>query len=962
MPLLAFNPPCYKINEPTYRPPYAGVLYYFSTSDGDDSRSAAQAQNSATPWKTLNKLNSIQGTLVSGDGVRLKRGNVFEGQITIGKAGILYDAYGSGANPIVSGFWTASTWTDQGGGRFSTIVPSGATTTGVVYMDNVFKEMGRMPKNGYYNINTGSATNLTSTSTTGNNPNSFASAPNCVGGEVVWRPFHWVLWRGLISSQTSTSLNFTGFPSVSGGPVWSTTIKSSNYGFFLQNHPSTCTQVGEWAYNVSSKTLTMFFGGAGPSGHVVKISIVSSLVTNSGFSSVTFKNIAFVGANTNWFNLVSATNNTIDHCQMGGSGTYGVFANGNSDNLTVSNCYMDRAGSNCIKFSEDADGGICISDTISNTGAVVGMGGSGEGQYFGIQDIKNNGIVRRCRITNTGYIPVSFQKNNNRIDSNYIDTFCTVKDDGGGIYHGGNPVTGSIVADNIVMNGVGRPQGTPDPENRAHAYYIDDGGNGSTWLRNTGAHCGDAGLFTHNGFDLVIQNNTFFDCKVSSIRHYDEKSLSANIVQTGNIFFAKTSTEMCLVSSGGTKEPKTFYSSSNNNHWCRPIAETQTISQSAPTSHSFTLAQWKTFSGLDASSTVTPVTVTNVNDIRFETNQTNSTASISLSGNNYTDALGAGYSGTLNLPAWQSRVLIKTAGTGNVFPTVNAGADVTIVSPANSITTSPTYGDADGTVTTFLWTKTSGPSSFTIVSPNAAVTVINGLGTGVYTFTLTVTDNAGGSTSNDMQVTVTGASNLPPSVNAGTDIPITAPTSVANLVGTFSDPDGSVDSVRWTQVSGPMAATIVNPTSGTTNVTGMTTVGQYKFRLTAYDNHGANNFDEITVIVNPLINLPKFGFRFFLYSLKQNGDSLIWGVQNDKDIIRYEIERSADNVSWSKIGTTTPSQLAYFDPFPSTTICVRKWWFFCVQKKTVYTTIHSYYRIKAIDNKAAFFYTSIIHT
>src|SRR5690606_20570229 len=51
--------------------------YYFSQSTGDDSRSVAQAQSPETPWKSIEKLNSIFHTLKPGDVVYFKRGDVF---------------------------------------------------------------------------------------------------------------------------------------------------------------------------------------------------------------------------------------------------------------------------------------------------------------------------------------------------------------------------------------------------------------------------------------------------------------------------------------------------------------------------------------------------------------------------------------------------------------------------------------------------------------------------------------------------------------------------------------------------------------------------------------------------------------------------------------------------------------------------------------------------------------------
>src|SRR3954464_8832936 len=82
----------------------AATNYYFSSTDGDDSRTSAQAQNSSTPWRTIDKLNSFFSSLQPGDVVLFKRGDVFYGSLSIKKSGssgspIMFDAYGSGAKP-----------------------------------------------------------------------------------------------------------------------------------------------------------------------------------------------------------------------------------------------------------------------------------------------------------------------------------------------------------------------------------------------------------------------------------------------------------------------------------------------------------------------------------------------------------------------------------------------------------------------------------------------------------------------------------------------------------------------------------------------------------------------------------------------------------------------------------------------------------------------------------------------
>src|ERR1700748_20808 len=108
--------------------PAKGNSYYFSSSSGDDSRSASQAQQSATPWKSLSKLNQVFPQLKPGDSVLFKRGDVFYGSIVAGQSGtsgnpIVLAAYGQGGDAIISGFSRLSGWKSAGKGIWQATCP-----------------------------------------------------------------------------------------------------------------------------------------------------------------------------------------------------------------------------------------------------------------------------------------------------------------------------------------------------------------------------------------------------------------------------------------------------------------------------------------------------------------------------------------------------------------------------------------------------------------------------------------------------------------------------------------------------------------------------------------------------------------------------------------------------------------------------------------------------------------------
>ena len=190
----------------------------------------------------------------------------------------------------------------------------------------------------------------------------------------------------------------------------------------------------------------------------------------------------------------------------------------------------------------------------------------------------------------------------------------------------------------------------------------------------------------------------------------------------------------------------------------------------------------------------------------------------------------------------------------NIPPVADAGADQTITLPTNSVSVTGSGTDADGTVSSYLWTKISGPSA-NITTATAATTSITSLVQGSYLFELKVTDNQGATATDTMIVNVNAAGNIPPVANAGTDKTITLPINSVSVTGSGTDADGTISNYLWTKISGPSTGTITNSSSAITSFTSLVQ-GVYLFELKVTDNQGATASDTMKVILIAAANIP----------------------------------------------------------------------------------------------------------
>ncbi len=186
----------------------------------------------------------------------------------------------------------------------------------------------------------------------------------------------------------------------------------------------------------------------------------------------------------------------------------------------------------------------------------------------------------------------------------------------------------------------------------------------------------------------------------------------------------------------------------------------------------------------------------------------------------------------------------------NVLPTVFAGPDQTIQLPVNSTTLSGVASDADGNIISYLWKKLTGPSAFTIANAALAQTAVSNLVQGVYSFELSVIDNAGATARDTLSITVLAVTppvNLPPVAYAGRDSIIYLPSDSASLRGSATDADGIVVSYAWRKISGANV-NVVAPGQASSKLNGLQN-GQYKFELTVTDNSGATDRDTVMITV-----------------------------------------------------------------------------------------------------------------
>jgi parallel beta-helix repeat protein len=662
--------------------------YYFSSSSGDDSRTAAQAGSSSTPWKSISKLNSIFSTLVSGDRILFKRGDVFYGSINIKKSGITLTAYGSGAKPVITGFTTLTGWKSLGGGKYESYNASLGSSLSVLNMNNVPQAMGRYPNR--------SASNkgyliFESVGTNSITDNQLTSSTNWTGAEVVIRTHHWVLDRLKVTSHSGTKVTYS--PAATYTP-------QKNFGYFFQNDIRTLDQFGEWFYKPSTKKVTLYFGSASPSSYKIEASSIKDLVYLNNYDKITIDGLAFKGSTENLIDIYSSDYTSIKNCDFLSAGHNGIWAQ-NTSHLLVENCVISYSNSIGIFLYSNTNNSTIRGNKIDNTGIFEGMGQNGPNMNVGIRANGNSNLIEYNTVTKSGFCGIRFTGNNVNIRYNLIDNFAFVKDDAGGIYTGAanqEVEYGRKITNNIIINGIGAKEGTTSTEvQQVSGIYLDNYTCGVDVTGNSIENCGKLGIYVHNAYNIVVRNNTCYNNTGQIMLNHDSRSSVRNVTMRNNIFISKTA-----------KQPVGYFYTKDNdiasfgkidsNYYARPIDDNLTIigitglyTGSTQITTKYTLATWQKKYGFDMHSKKSPKTIPSTANpdsyFKFVYNASKSSKSFPLDGT-YIDIKNKSYSSSITLGAYTSAVLLKTSAQS--APVAGATPVVTINLPtANATYNSP---------------------------------------------------------------------------------------------------------------------------------------------------------------------------------------------------------------------------------------------------------------------------------
>ncbi|MBL7963369.1 MAG: right-handed parallel beta-helix repeat-containing protein [Flavobacteriales bacterium] len=580
-----------------------GVTYYLSPSGNDANNGTSQS----SPWRTIDRLNLVTGSLQPGDRIYFERGGTYRGEVQVNSSGtssapIIIGAYGSGNRPIITGSELVTGWTVHAGQIWRAQL---ARSVKMLFSNGQLQTLARYPNAGWLRNDAGSTSTLYDNALT-------QSAGYWTGATAVIRSTGWCYEMPTITSFNSGTLSF---PAIQHG------LGNDNWGYFLCNKLSELDSPGEWYHDGNTGILYFWApGGVSPSTLSVEASTFQAGIKvgyqqrHINIAEIELRHQQLAGIhNDGGYSL------TVQGCRFLRN-FYGIRSYGNS-NSYLGNEFMECYASGALLIDHTT---TFSGNTMDQIGLVPGSGVT-NWSHFGVEMMGNNNIIRNNQITGTGYSGLFIKGNNVLVERNVIRDALKILNDGGAIVI--DRVDALSVVDNII-SGVHGDLASAASTNAAHypiahgIYFGNDGITNSWFRHNTVRDCKGSGI--HVDHTMInsgnhVKDNVLFNNKVQmsisdlsnnvgpgAVAPYQVAAF--NTVYEGNIMYSLNMEQLCMDMYNVWSTSPVDFGTFANNRYYSPYEELsiRVVNMVTNSRRRYTLERWQVERTEDAGSTASP--------------------------------------------------------------------------------------------------------------------------------------------------------------------------------------------------------------------------------------------------------------------------------------------------------------------------------------------------------------------
>lgn len=583
----------------------SATIYYVKSSGGTGS-----GLNDANAW-SLAKYNSMAASLNTGDGILLNRGDIFYGAFPV-KSGVSYNSYGFGAQPIITGFTSLTSWTNVGTNLWEASVSAGSQLN-MVTVNGAIAEPGRFPNTSWLTMTVsgpsdgGFPSSYTTFTTTTPSPSNYA------GGKVVIKKREWVIEKAQISSISGSTVNFVNPPS--GDPVNHPDgdfPAHNTWGFFFVDHPYTLDVQNEWYYN-GSGTLRMY-STVNPSTLNVKAATVNTLVSLGTTTNVSFSTITFEGSNQSAiFSYDGGSGNSFTNCEIRFAGYLGIDTKFQSY-FTVKDCKIYQINYSAIT-SILGDYQSFSDNEVHDAGMLPTLCQPNNKANHGIWVNGTNNVVKRNEVSYVGYVGIDISGNFDTCKKNFVHHAMQKAADGGGIYMSDETNgKGRVIDSNIIAFSLGPRDGTPYTGfDNAMGIYLDESTAGVIISNNFSVLNNGGGIYLHKAHHVNIVNNIFYGNTKQQVLMAEDNAMATRItgvVMTNNQLHSLSPSDY-IYRFFGAGSISNFFTDISGNILSRPASSSNIINEVldfyATADNLYSLTSWKAaFPAFDRNSSGTP--------------------------------------------------------------------------------------------------------------------------------------------------------------------------------------------------------------------------------------------------------------------------------------------------------------------------------------------------------------------